>query len=283
MDPTDGRGEIDHDGALLFKAGNRSIPLKDLQLKTTRKRSPFAAKVGGSQLKVATVGGLRVSRSGFATKVSVSSLELSAKLAVRLAKKLDRRGLFEPGMAVGRTATTVKPETIAIRHRGNAELTFAPGFQANLNSLFVAVNPIFPAEHPGPFTLPLLAGTISPHGNLGTIETEGALEFLQLGGGQVFWRESWIDLTAATFSPESEILPSPPYPGKGERAPTATLLPTAAGANTKTRTVTVAGTLYLDAATAATFDEVFARPLGREGVFVAGEPLASLLFTAQGQ
>lgn len=283
FDPTTGKGEVDHEGALLFRAGGRSIPLKALQLKTSRKRTPLAAKVGGSQLKLATVGGLKVARAGFASKISVSSLALSAKLAVRLAKKLGRRGFFEPGMALGRTVTKVNPEAIALQHRGKAELAFAPGFRAKLDSLFVAVNPIFPAEHPGPFTLPLLAGAISPAANLGTIETEGSLEFLQLGGGQVFWRELWIDLAAMTFSSESEVLPSPPYAGKGERAPVASLVPASTAANPKERTVYSAGTLRLDPATAGTFNEVFAKSLGKGEVFVAGEEVGSLAFTAQGQ
>jgi hypothetical protein len=283
LDPTTARGEVDHEGALVFTAGRRSVPLKDLQLKTTRKGSPLAAKVGGSQLKLATATSLRFARSGFASRISVSGLALSAKLATRLAKKLDRRGLFEAGVTLGRATTRANSETIAIEQRGNAELTLAPGFQANLNSLFVAVNPVFPAEHPGPFTLPLFAGTISAAANQGTIETQGALEFLQLGGGQIFWREPWIDLAAATFSPEAEILPSPPYAGLGERAPTASFLATSSKADAKARGVSFAGALQLDAATANTFNEVFAKPLGRDGVFVSGEAMGSISFTAMGQ
>jgi hypothetical protein len=34
---------------------------------------------------------------------------------------------------------------------------------------------------------------------------------------------------------------------------------------------------------AANFNEVFARPQGRDGVFVAGEALGSISFTAQGR
>jgi hypothetical protein len=51
-----------------------------------------------------------------------------------------------------------------------------PAFVNKLNSLFVAVNPIFPAEHPGSFDLPIFGGTISPDGSLGRVETKGSLE-----------------------------------------------------------------------------------------------------------
>jgi hypothetical protein len=283
LDPRTENGTLQHEGALLFQAQGKSIPLKDLQLKTTQKRSPLSAKVGGSQLKIATARGLGASRAGFGEQISVSGLTLSAKLATRLAKKLGARGVFAAGMALGRSASRANPETIAIQQKNKAELTLAPSFQAKLDSLFVALNPVFPVEHPGPFTLPLAAGQIAPDATTGTIETEGALEFLQLGGGQVFWREAWIDLGARTFAPEAELLPSPPYAGKLERASVASLLPTSSVANAKARSVAVAGTLLLDAATAAAFNEVFAKPLGKSGVFVAGEAVGGLGFTAVGQ
>lgn len=283
LDPTSENGTLEHEGALLFKAHKQSIPLKGLQLKTTQKRSPLSAKVGGSQLKIATAKDLQASRSGFGEQISVSGLALSAKLATRLAKKLGARGLFEPGMALGRTATKANPETLAVAEKNRAELSFAPGFAAKLSELFVAVTPIFPAEHPGSFTLPLFGGTIAPDATQGTIQTQGSLEFLQLGGGQVFWREPWLDLATKAFAPEAEILPSPPYAGKQERASAAALAPTAATPNAKARSVSVAGALYLDAATAATFNEVFAKPLGKSGVFVAGEALGAISFIAQGQ
>ena len=283
LDPTTENGTIEHGGALLFKAGSRSIPLKDLQLKTSQRRSPLSAKVGGSQLKLASAKGLTASRAGFGEQISVPGLALSAKFATRLAKKLDRRQLFEAGMALGATATRATPSTIAVAQRNKAELTLATGFQAKLDSLFVAVNPIFPAEHPGPFTLPLLAGTIAPDASQGTVETQGALELLQLGGGQVLWRDAWIDLAARTLSPEAELLPSPPYGGKQDRASVVSLAPTSTAANAQQRSVSFAASLALDAGTAATFNEVFAKPLGRDGVFVAGEAFGSVSFTAEGQ
>jgi hypothetical protein len=55
-------------------------------------------------------------------------------------------------------------------------------------------------------------------------------------------------------------------------------------ADPKQRTVTVSNAaLSLDAATAQTFNEVFAKPQGKDGVFVAGEALGLLSFVAQGQ
>jgi hypothetical protein len=286
FDPTAAKGTLEHEGALVFKAGSRSVPLKALQLKTTQKHSPLSAKVGGSQLKLATAKSLVVSRVGFGDKIKVNSLSLSSKLATRLGKKLRLRDVFKQGLALGQTLSNAQPQTIALLGQNKASFSFDPGIEAKLRSLFVAVNPIFPAEHIGAqFTLPIFGGTISPEASLGTLETSGSLEFLQLGGGQVFWAEDWLDLAAKTASPEVDVQPSPPYPGKLGRTPVATFaFTTPALADAKARTVTVNGaSLVVGAATAAIFNEVFAKPQGKDGVFVAGEALGTVSFVAQGQ
>jgi hypothetical protein len=286
FDPTVGRGTVEHEGALLFKAGNRSIPLRALQLKTTRRHSPLSVKAGGSQLKLASARALAVSRQGFGEGVRVTGLTLGPKLATRLGKKLHLPAAFQGGQPLGASLTRAQPQTVALLGKGRASLVLDPGFAAKLSSLFVAVNPIFPAEHPGPFTLPIFDGTIAPDGSAGRLETKGSLELLQLGGGQVFWHEPWIDLAARSLSAEADVEPSPPYSGKVGRVPIAPL--SLAGATVTpdpgARTVTVSGgALSLDAPTAEAFNEVFARPQGRDGVFVAGEAVGSIDFVAHGQ
>jgi hypothetical protein len=284
FDPTNGKGTVEHEGTLRFASKAGSIPLKALQLKTTQRASPFSAKAGGGQLKIATAQSLAVSRQGFADKVKVSKLSLSSKLATRLAKKLKLKGVLKAGLPLGSAITKANPETINVEGKGRASLTLDPAFAAKLDSLFVALNPIFPAEHPGPFTLQIFGGTIAPDASQGTIETLGALEFLQLGGGQVFWKEPGLDLSARSFSAEVEALPSPPYAGKAGRVGVAGMGAGSVAADPKARTVTVNGmSLSLDASMAATFNEVFAKPQGRDGVFVAGEVLGTVSFVAQGQ
>lgn len=284
FDPTSAKGTVEHEGALIFSKGSRSLPLKSLQLKTTSAHTPFSIKAGGGQLKLAAAKGLAVSREGFGDRVRVSSLTLSAKVATRLGKKLRLRSVFKGGQPLGDALTKAQPLTITVLGRGKAELTLDPGILAKLKSLFVAVNPIFPAEHPGAFTLPIFGGTIAPNGSTGTLEIAGALEALQLGGGQVFLREPWLELATRSFSAEVDLEPSPPYPGKLERVGVAGLGAGVVSANPKTRTIGIAGaSLALDAATAASFNEVFAKPQGKDGVFLAGEALGSVSFTAQGQ
>ncbi len=285
LDPTDGRGSIESEGALILQAGKRKVPIRDLRVKTTSPRGPLTAKVGGSQLKLATAEGLKATRDGFGERVEVPSLSISATLASRLGKKLRLPNVFKAGVPLGSVRSLANPATIALVKKNRVTLTLAAGFQQKLDSLFVAVNPIFPAEHPSAFTIPISGGKLALDGAQGRVETQGALEFLQLGGGQVFWREPWLDLDAKAFSAEVDAEPSPPYAGKvgrfGVGALTLSAPPTA---NAKVRTVSASGvTLTLDPGTAAMFNEVFSKPQGREGVFEVGEPLATLSFLAQGQ
>jgi hypothetical protein len=286
FDPTTSNGFVEHGGVLFFKAGSQKVPLTSLQLKTTQKHAPFSAKFGGGQLKLATTAKLSVSRDGFGSKVVVSTLKLSAKVAERLDKKLRLEGVFKAGQPIGSTVTKANPQTMAVAESGKASFSFDPETAAKLQGLFVAINPVFPIEHPGPFTLPIFTGTISPTASEGTIQTLGSLELIQQGGGQVFLREAWAELSAAAYSVELELIPSPPYAGKVGRTPVGTL--SLAGAaispDPAARTVGVTNaTVTMGANLAAAFNEAFAKPQGKADVFAAGNPLGTISFVAQAQ
>jgi hypothetical protein len=285
FDPVAGRGTVENEGALVLTSKGHSIPIKALKLRTAQKTEPFLAKIGGSQLKLGKVSALAVKRVGFDSQVRATGLALSSKATTRLGKKLGARDVFRPGMAFGTLVTETSPATITVLGKGAASLTLAPEFVAKLQSLFVAVNPIFPAEHAGAvFSLPLFGGDVSLAATSGGIDTSGSLEFLQLGGGQVFWRETRIDLTSMTLLPQLEVDPAPPFPGKVGSVPVAAMAPAgAAVADPKARTVTASYSLGLGATAAGTFNEAFAKPQGKEGVFVAGEPVGSVSLMALGQ
>ncbi len=285
LDPTADKGELAAGGTLFFKSARRSLPLRDLVVKANR--SPLIAKVGGGQLKLATSPELGAERVGFGLELTAKKLALTAKLATRLNKKLRPAEPFRAGQLLGTLTSVAQPLTVTLLASGSAALTFAPTLLAKLDSLHVSVNPIFPAEHLGTlFNFPIaVGGAISPDGSLGTLVSAGDLEFLQLGGGQVFWHQQWLDLAARSDSAEVNIQPSPPFAGKLDRIPIAALaLSGPPLVNAGKRLITVTGaSLIMDAATAATFNEVFAKPQGKDGVFVGGEAMGSLSFTAQGQ
>jgi hypothetical protein len=284
LDPANGKGTVEHTGTLLLRSSGRRLPLRALVLKTTRRHSPFSAKVGGSQLKLAQAGKLSVTRRGFGSRIEVRALELSQKAATRLGKKLRLRGVFEAGQPLGSSVTGVNPSTVAVRQEGKVALDLDPAFNAKLQSLFVALNPIFPSEHPGAFTFPIFDGALATDASAGRLGTLGALEFLQLGGGQVFWREPNLDFSGQALTAEVEVHPSPPYAGKVGSVQVAALGPAVVSAVPKALTISCTGIgLPLSAAMAATFNEVFARSQGKGDVFLAGESVGTLNFTARGK
>jgi hypothetical protein len=286
FDPTNDKGTVEHEGGLLLKGDGGTVLLKSLQLKTTRRSSPISLKVGGGQLKLGAARQLLVSREGFGDRVDVKAIRLAGKVATRLDKRLHLGGNLGPGQPFGSAVSKVRPQTITVLGRGVVNLDLDPGFAAKLNELHVAVNPIFPAEHPGAFTLAIFGGKIAPDLSSGRLEAQGGLELLQLGGGQVIWSEPVVDLDAGALSAGVDVEPAPPYAGKvGPLSIAALQLAIASrSASPKKRTVTVADApLTLDSGTAATFNEVFARPQGKDGVFAPGEALGRLSFTAQAQ
>jgi hypothetical protein len=285
LEPVTVVGSVEHEGVLVFQAGGHSLPLKSLTLKTTQAHSPLTAKFGGGQLKIATGATLTSKRSGFGVSSKVTQIKLSAKLAERLDRKLGLRGVFKEDQLLGSSVTVAEPETVTVKEGGRAELTLAPEFAAKLSALFVAVNPIFPAEHLGaPFTLRVTDGQIATDASSGTLETAGSLELIQQDGGQAFIRELAPELGLGTTRSEYQFIPSPAAPGPTVTGP---LLGLGAGSVTsepKARTIAVAGApLPLPAASAQALNETFATPQKKTDVFQAGETLGSLSFDVQAE
>lgn len=273
FDPRKGKGTVEHDGTVLFRRGSRTLPFKDLQLKTTRQSSPFVARVGGGQLKLGRVQRLVVARQGFGEKVTVTGLRLSAKAATRLSRRLRLKDAFEEGMLVGSFVTRTNPETVAILGKGTVDFEFDPAMAAKLDELHVAVSPIFPAEHRGPFTLPIFGGKLTPGLDGGFLQLEGALELLQLGGGQVIWRDPVLDLENSFLAPREK-----------EAVASLDLAPALTAANSKQRTLTATGAvLTLADSTAALFEQIFAENQGKSGIFHAGETFGRIAFLAEAQ
>lgn len=281
VDPTVGRGEVEHQGSIVFSGPRRRLPVRKLVVKTTH--APLVAKVGGSQLKLATSAATRSRRRGFGTLFSAGKLRLTAKVATRLNKKLRPRQQFAAGQLIGTLTTSAQPLVTSILPTRRATLVFDPAFVAKLDQHFVSLNPIFPAEHMGAnFTLPIIAGgALSPDASMGTLRTGGAIEFLQLGAGQVFWQELWFDLDLHSALAEVDVEPTPAFPGKLGQVSILALGGAAAASEPAARTIGLNGaSLSLPSSTADAFNNAFAE--GKDD-FKAGELVGSLSFVAQGQ
>ena len=280
IDPVAELGEVQNAGTLVFRRGNRRVVVRKVEVKT--KPEPLIAKVGGSQLKVAGAGRRSFERAGFGSVIAARPLRLTAKFATRLGKKLRLKDIFEAGQMLGDLRSEALPRTLAVLPTGRVTFAPAPEFLAKLDSLFVSLNPIAPAERaPGPvFSLPLIAdGTISPDGAAGMPRTGGALEFLRLGSGQVFWQELWLDLSGHQVLAEVDVEPVPTLPGKVGQVAVASLGPGAVSSDPGARTVmTASSPLALTGPAATYFNQAFGTKM-----FAAGEPIGSVSFTAQTQ
>jgi hypothetical protein len=281
LDPTLGKGEAKTLGTLSFEDHKKRVPLREIRVKT--KPQPLVAKVGGSQLKVASSAKRSFKRVGFDSTYAAKVLKLTAKAAVRLNKKLRPRVPFFTGQQIGTLTARARPQLITVLEQNRATLSFDSAFLAKLASRFVSVNPVFPAEHSGPtFSFPITAGgLIAPDGSEGTLRTGGTVELLQLGGGQVFWQELWLELGTRVQSAEADLEPTPAFPGKIGRV---ALFDAAAGqvsADAGARTVSDANVaLTLQGATAKALNDAFAEG---QALFGAGEAVGSFSFVAQGQ
>ncbi len=281
MDLAEGRGEIQQEGTLLFEGAKGKVPFRDITVKT--KKTPLIAKVGGSQLKVAQAKSIASNRAGFGSTFKATTLTLTAKAATRLNKKLRPEVPFAQGQLLGSLSSNAQPALITIEDQGRVTLAFDSAFVSKLEGRFVSLNPIFPAEHQGSvFTMPISAGgALAPDGSQGTLRSGGAIELLQLHGAQLFWHEIWLDLGAHQGNTEAELLPSPPYPGKGARAAIFDLAPSAVASDPKARTISVsAAPLTLNAAGAQELNEAFGEG---KGLFAVGELVGAVSFGAVGE
>ena len=95
--------------------GRKRVPLRKIALKT--KHSPLIAKVGGSQLKIATSAKLSSKREGFGTFSAAKALKLTAKVATRLNKKLRPKVPFTQGQPLGTLTANAQPRLVAILAR----------------------------------------------------------------------------------------------------------------------------------------------------------------------
>jgi hypothetical protein len=280
MDLAEGNGEIQQEGTILFEGKKGKVPLREITIKT--KKTPLIAKVGGSQLKLAQAKQIASNRNGFGSSFKATKLTLTAKLITRLNKKLRPKLPFAEGQPFGKLSAKPQPALITIEDKGKATLAFDPAFVAKLDSRFVSLNPISPAERQGTsFTFPIAAGgALAPDGSQGTLRSAGAVELLQLHGAQLFWQEPWLDLGTHQASTEAELLPSPPYPGKIARGAIFDIAPTAVASEPKQRTISIAGApLTLNATGAQELNEAFGEG---KGLFGVGEVVGAVGFSAVG-
>ena len=144
VDPTASGLSLENEGSLSLSRGPRRVIIRHLSVKTAP--APLIAKVGGGQLKIATSAKRSFARKGFGSSFRANGLRLTAKVATRLDKKLHLTGVFQPGQRFANLRVSAQPATVAILPEGRLTLTPDPTFLAKLDSLFVSLNPVAPAN-----------------------------------------------------------------------------------------------------------------------------------------
>ncbi len=116
------------------------------------------------------------------------------------------------------------------------------------------------------------------------LKTNGALELIQVGGGQFFARQLEFDLSDSVANGESQLVLSGAAPGPNQGGALFGLGAVTPTAEPTVRTIAVAGLpLTLKPATAQSFDEAFCSPIHKPDMFSAGETLGTVSFTAQAE
>jgi len=281
FEPLRGAGTVESEGTIVFVAGKHKVPFRDITFKT--KSSPFYAKVGGGQLKVAKAGKLSFKREGFGIGFTATGLRLSAKVATRLSKKLRLGKAIGAGQQIGTMVSRAQPATVHLLAKNRISLALDSGFVAKLNKLFVSINPIAPAElGSGPtLSFPIEPeSALAPNGSSGLIKSGGAVELLRLGSAQIFWREIWLEPSLTTLTSEVDLEPSPPKAGKQPPGPLLSLGGGQVSADPFVRTISASGEAAV--LTPATADQLNSSFSDGKTTFVAGETVGTVSYTAQG-
>lgn len=293
VDPTTGAGTLTHTGGLKFKAGRKSVVLKNLVVNTTKKS--LTGKLGGKNVKFASLSGISATRNGFGADLAAKRLKLTGAAAKRLNKKLRLKKVFKGGQTFASSASTEQPKTVTVLPGGTTSLTTDLSTVTKFAGLGVTIAPIAPAEEelppvPPVLKFPISGGTIAPDATDGVMQTTGGVKLSQepFPGivTTVTLNAIWLDLQTKTATVEVTIetnAPETTSPGNIGRNSIADVSLT--GATVKSdpvaHTVTVENaTATLQAVTAETLNQTFA---GKAQVFQAGDGLGTFTFTAQTQ
>jgi len=173
LDPTNGKGTIEHSGGIKFKHGKKSAVVKLIVLDTNT--NALNAKVAGKSMKLASVSGVSVARNGFGANVTVGTMKITGKAAKQLNKKLGftgkhkKKAPFKGGKALGPAFSETQPKTVTVLPGNNASLVTSLPTDTKLAKVKVGIETVAPTTETAPlpptFAFPIGGGTIAPDGN----------------------------------------------------------------------------------------------------------------------
>jgi hypothetical protein len=177
-----GKGTIKLSGGLKFKAGKKSAPVKGLVIDTNKKA--LTGKVGGKNVKIATIAGWSATRKGFGVNLTIKKVKLTNAGATQLNKKLGfSKGKPKPFLKnklIAKAAAETEPGTVNVLPVGNLTFTGSPVLLTKLNNVKVDLQTLGLTQKTGTvFTAPILGGTVSPAGTAGVVQSGIGLNLVQ--------------------------------------------------------------------------------------------------------
>lgn len=198
IEATTGAGTVTHGGGLKIKWGKKSVALRAFEINTTAKS--LTAKVGGKKVKLATLAGLSSARLGFGNSLVAKKVKLTAAGANALNNKLTpaptktkvkkngktvtkvvkTQPAFKANMVLGKTTTSVEPETDNVLATGTMTYNGDATLLGKLKDVGVEVQTISPTTVSGTtFNSGISGGTISPLGTSGQVNSSGGIKLVQ--------------------------------------------------------------------------------------------------------
>jgi hypothetical protein len=307
LDPTTGLGTVNLGGGLKFKAGKKSAPVKGLVLDTTKKA--LTGKVAGKKVKFGSLAGWSFARNGFGVNLTVKKLKLTNAAATALNKKLGfAKGKPKPFLGnklIAKASAETQPSTVTVLPGGNITFAGTPSTLGKLKKVGVKIAPIAPTASAteGLYNFPITAGTVSPTGTGGVVQSAGGLTLLQkLPTGPttaltttITLGAFYVDLAAKTATVEVVATSDASQElnlGNLGRSSIADLTVAGVVTNPVTRTVSITASSVLQPISAKvlnSFVEVYkgyeakgGPPVSPEAIN-SGESLGTFSFTAQAQ
>lgn len=216
VDPTTGKGTVNLNGGLKFKAGKKSVTVSALIVNTSKKE--LSAKIGGKKVKFATIAGWSQKRNGFGVNITIKKLKLTGPAATQLNKKTGyEKGTPKPflgGKLIGKGSSSVEPETVTVNAGGLMNLATDATTIGKLESVGVKLPVTAPTTEPtkGTFAFPIVGGSIAPTATAGTVKSQGGLQLLQklpkneaeteFYETEITLANVWADLSAKTLNVE---------------------------------------------------------------------------------
>lgn len=282
LEATYGSGYLFYDGGIQLRAGKRKAVLKRLVLNTTERW--LRGRLGGKELTIATVEDTRAGWAGFEIAVGLN-LKLTRRAASLLNRQLGLDDVFRAGRPLAAADALVRPETVGV-NGGAIEIAFDPGFLAKLQSLEVTLSTAEGAAlSSSTLVLPIGYGSISPDLLRGNLFGESGFALHQQG--PLPEQEQQARFIAIILSLESDRidaainLPTGLY-GGGSWLAGVDFNGVPAQVDPATGMIAAQGAAAtLDASVATALNDTFASPKGKAGVFLAGEPLGAVSFTAR--